>query len=47
MLITLLIEPFYIAANFGLYINRRTQLEAWDIELSFRKMAARLSNKGA
>jgi hypothetical protein len=43
--VTLLIEPFYIAANFALYINRRTQLEAWDIELSFRKMAARLSEK--
>ena len=42
---TLLIEPFYIAANFALYINRRTQLEAWDIELSFRKMAERLSAK--
>ena len=43
--VTLLIEPFYIAANFALYINRRTQLEAWDIELSFRKMATRLSEK--
>jgi hypothetical protein len=45
--ITLLIEPFYIAANFALYINRRTQLEAWDIELSLRKIAARLSSKDA
>ncbi len=43
ILITLIIEPFYIAANFALYINRRTQLEAWDIELSFRKMAIRLA----
>ena len=40
--VTLLIEPFYIAANFALYLNRRTQLEAWDLELSFRKMAQRL-----
>jgi hypothetical protein len=47
IVITLLIEPFYIAANFALYINRRTQLEAWDIELSFRKIAARLSAKEA
>lgn len=45
MIVTLLVEPFYIAANFSLYINRRTQLEAWDIELSFRKMAMRLSTK--
>lgn len=42
ILVTLLIEPFYIAASFALYINRRTQLEAWDIELAFRKMAVRL-----
>ncbi|MCK5813699.1 MAG: hypothetical protein KAH03_05550 [Cocleimonas sp.] len=45
IVITLIIEPFYIAANFALYINRRTQLEAWDIELSFRKMAIRLATE--
>jgi hypothetical protein len=37
-----MIEPFYVAAGFMLYINRRTQLEAWDIELVFRRMATRL-----
>ena len=42
-MVTLLVEPFYIGANFALYINRRTQLEAWDVELGFRKMAARLA----
>ena len=36
------IHPFYITGNFSLYINRRTQLEAWDIELDFRKLASRL-----
>lgn len=36
------VHPFYIAGNFALYINRRTQLEAWDIELDFRKLASRL-----
>jgi hypothetical protein len=36
------VHPFYIAGNFALYINRRTQLEAWDIELDFRKLANRL-----
>ncbi len=41
-----LIEPFYIAASFTLYINRRTQLEAWDIELVFRQMGARLKKLG-
>ena len=37
------LEPFYIAASFAMYINRRTQLEAWDIEINFRKMSKRLS----
>jgi hypothetical protein len=38
-----LIEPFYVGAGFGLYLNRRTQLEAWDIELAFRRIAGRLA----
>ena len=38
------IEPIYVAAGFLLYINRRTELEAWDIELSFRQLAQRLKN---
>jgi hypothetical protein len=38
-----LVEPVYIAAGFGLYLNRRTQLEAWDVELVFRRLAARVS----
>ena len=37
-----LVEPFYVAASFTLYINRRTQLEAWDIELIFKQFAQRL-----
>lgn len=40
-----IIEPFYVGAGFGLYLNRRTQLEAWDVELAFRQLAARLRNK--
>ncbi len=40
----LLIEPFYVAAGFMLYINRRTQLEAWDIEIAFRNLGERLSS---
>ncbi|MCF6193762.1 MAG: hypothetical protein L3J46_05445 [Kangiellaceae bacterium] len=42
LLVVTAVHPFYIAANFALYINRRTQLEAWDIELDFRKLASRL-----
>ena len=34
-----LIEPFYVASGFALYLNRRTQLEAWDIELTLRSIA--------
>lgn len=38
----LIIEPIYVAAGFMLYINRRTQLEGWDIELAFRRINNRL-----
>jgi len=36
----LFIEPFYVAAGFGLYLNRRVELEAWDIEQEFRRAFA-------
>lgn len=32
------IEPLYVASGFALYLNRRTKLEAWDLELAFRRM---------
>ena len=32
-----LMAPFYVAAGFALYLNRRTELEAWDLELVFRQ----------
>lgn len=41
-----IIEPFFNAAGFGLYLNRRTVLEGWDIELQFRRIAARLAAVG-
>lgn len=41
------IEPFYVGAGFGLYLNRRTQLEAWDLEIAFRRMRKRLEAVGA
>ena len=34
------IAPFYCCAGFALYIGRRTDLEAWDLELAFRRVAA-------
>jgi hypothetical protein len=37
----LMIEPFYVAAGFALYLNRRTILEGWDIEVALRRLAER------
>lgn len=42
----LMVEPFYVAAGFMLYLNRRTELEAWDVELGFRRLARRLKTLG-
>jgi hypothetical protein len=47
MMAILVIEPFYVAAGFMLYIQRRTQLEAWDVEIRFRRLAQRLGTLGA
>ena len=35
------IEPLHVAAGFALYLNRRTQLEAWDVDLAFRRLRDR------
>jgi hypothetical protein len=35
-----LLEPFYVAAGFAMYLNRRAELEAWDIEQEFRRAFA-------
>jgi hypothetical protein len=40
-----LIAPFYVCSGFLLYINRRIELEAWDIELKFRQMVQRAQSK--
>ena len=37
----ILLEPFYVAAGFALYLNRRTLLEGWDIEVALRKITQR------
>ena len=36
-----LVMPFHTMAGFALYLNRRIELEAWDIEISFRSLAER------
>jgi len=37
-----IVEPFYVGAGFGLYLNSRSKLEGWDIDLAFRQTAHRL-----
>ncbi len=39
-LVVAFLEPFYVASGFGLYLNRRVELEAWDIEQEFRRAFA-------
>lgn len=34
------LEPFYVASGFGMYLNRRVELESWDIEQEFRRAFA-------
>lgn len=36
-----LLEPFYVASGFSLYLHARTELEAWDIQLGFMQIARR------
>lgn len=33
-----LTAPFYVACGFALYLNRRIKLEAWDIDIAFRRI---------
>lgn len=42
-LVLVLWEPIYVTCGFTLYLNRRTALEAWDIELVFRQLRQRIS----
>lgn len=35
------VEPLQVAAGFALYLNRRVELEGWDLELAFRTLAQR------
>jgi hypothetical protein len=38
-----LTAPFYVACGFSLYLNRRIKLEAWDIDIAFRRIANKRS----
>lgn len=37
------VEPFYVAGGFGLYINRRADLEGWDVQIGFRRLVRRIA----
>lgn len=37
VVVVLFLEPFFVAAGFAMYLNRRAELEAWDIEQEFRR----------
>ncbi len=41
LLVMSMAAPFYVAGGFALYLTRRSELEAWDIELGLRRMAQR------
>jgi len=47
MVAVLVLEPFYVAGGFGLYLNRRTLLEGWDIEVALRRIAERYASVAA
>jgi len=37
-----LVDVFSTGAGFGIYVNHRTWIEGWDVELAFRRLANRL-----
>ncbi len=37
-----IIAPFYVCSGFMMYISRRVQLEAWDIEIGFKRIGQRI-----
>ncbi len=43
MLALFLTDLFATGAGFGIYINNRTWIEGWDVELAFRRLAQRLA----
>jgi hypothetical protein len=40
-IVVLFLEPLYVAAGFSMYLNRRVELEAWDIEQELRRVFTR------
>ena len=44
-LAALCVGPYYVASGFALYLNRRVRLEAWDLDIAFRRIAAKRTIK--
>jgi hypothetical protein len=42
VLVLVIWGPMYVSCGFALYLNRRTTLEGWDIELAFRRLRQRI-----
>jgi hypothetical protein len=47
MLAETVVEPLYVASGLALYLNRRSELEAWDIERGLRRLADRQAAQAA
>jgi len=43
MLAVSLTDTFVMGAGFGIYLNNRTWIEGWDVELSLRRLTSRLT----
>ena len=43
MLAMSLTDLFFTGAGFGVYLNNRTWIEGWDVELAFKRLARRLT----
>ncbi|WP_440876944.1 hypothetical protein [Thalassotalea sp. PLHSN55] len=41
LLAVMLVAPYFATGGFLMYLNSRVNIEAWDIELAFKKIAAR------
>lgn len=39
-----LLAPFFVSSGFMLYLSRRVELEAWDLEIGFKRLRKRLQN---
>ncbi len=40
-----LLEPATVCMGFALYINRRVELEGWDLDIAFRRRSRRISSR--